>query len=89
MSTFKVGEIADLVYSRFGNDGHECTVTGPLQLRLNKVTRLEEVAYAIEVSGKPYMALPDQLRKRRPPQDWAKLCNLEELPTSPREMETA
>jgi hypothetical protein len=88
VSTFAVGEMAELVYSRFGHDGTECTVTGPLQERINKITAIRELAYAIDVRGKPYMALPDQLRKKRPPQDWVTLCNLHE--TAPeRELETA
>lgn len=86
--TFKVGEIAELVYSRYGNVGDECTVTGPLELRVNKHTKLEELAYAIDVQGRPFIAWPDQLRKKRlpPPQDWVSLCNLDVIPADELEI---
>lgn len=35
----------------------------------------------VRENGSPYLqSLPHQLRKRRPPQDWVKLCNLTDLP---------
>lgn len=90
MSTFKVGELAELVYSRFGNVGSECTVVEGLAGRLNKLTRMRETGYIIDVNGTRYLALPDQLRKKRPPQDWVTLCNLLDTPVdAPRELETA
>jgi hypothetical protein len=84
--SFSVGEIAELVYSRYHRDisGIEALVIGPLEYRFNMISGLAEHSYAIECEGLKYLALPDQLRKKRPPQDWKTLCNLEA-----RELETA
>lgn len=87
---FAVGEIAEIVYSRYERgQGMECTIVAPLRLRRNTITALIEDCYVIEVEGEKYCALPDQLRKKRPPQDWMSLCHLDEVPAEPRELETA
>jgi hypothetical protein len=88
VNSFAIGELAELVYSRFGNEGTECTVTGPLKHRFNRITRVMELSYEIDVAGRPYFALPEQLRKKRPPQDWVSLCHLDVV-SPERELENA
>lgn len=48
---------------------------------------LQVLAYIVlDIDGKRWVAPPSRLRKKRPPQDWATLCNLTQRP---RELETA
>lgn len=90
MNKFEVGEVA--IYYRPGHNchGHEVTILSGLNLSelKNAAGRLVRTAacYDIEMPGHcpplgcVYAATPDQLRKRRPPQDWRTLCNLDEVP---------
>lgn len=84
---FKVGDIVELVYSRYhtteGRPGSECIVVGDLAERENTFEHIWEMSYVVEFSDfRRYRVLPNQIRKRRPPQDWVKLCNLISLPQS-------
>jgi hypothetical protein len=86
---FEVGEVAEYCT---GVDWREVTIIGPLRERsfINVLTgeELTRPTYVIEA---PWMRLifprnsliagPHQLRKRRPPQDWVKLCELDKIPT--------
>lgn len=92
---FKVGEIAVVTYTRGPHlvVGEEVEVIGPLETRMMHTGAVETgyrvysrhscdpVSKQILTTGRFICVLPDQLRKRRPPQDWVKLCNLTHLPT--------
>jgi hypothetical protein len=82
---FAVGEIAVLIYSRYGRtDGPvDCLVVGSLIPRLNTTTELPETGYAVEVAGVVYLALPEQLRKKRPPRDDLKVTRWDQCPWQP------
>lgn len=99
--SFRIGEVA--IFHRPGSryNGVEVCVTEALHLSSvfdfrDGITRLELV-YGIESPHFPplrpgrdgHCARPDELRKKRPPQDWAKLCNLDEAPVETRELEIA
>ncbi len=97
MSSFEVGEIA--IYYRPGHNchGREVKIISGLsrsELRNSAHRRVGTYeGYEIEMPGmKPpigcaFVATPEQLRKRRPPQDWAKLCNLDAMPKlAPKEL---
>jgi hypothetical protein len=88
---FEVGEIA--IYHRPQSDCHgmEMAVASGLQTRtcLDEVTGRRGVYCGYEIkfacySGRemPYRWLAElhELRKRRPPQDWVKLCRLTQRP---------
>lgn len=88
---FEVGEIA--IFSRPNSIffGIEVSITLPLHNSLTKdrldgSIRREDVygIYAPELGLPPsqigWVARPKDLRKRRPPQDWVKLCNLTDIP---------
>lgn len=89
MAIFSVGEIAIFQNARVepAHNGQECEVVQPLG---DYVMRPHEwypqgrpyTGYVIRFQGDNdvYAAAPDQLRKRRPPQDWVKLCNLDKIP---------
>lgn len=95
MSTerFEVGEVA--IYHRPGSrvHGHEVTVLAGFQDRLcyDTLTGDTRVIAGYEISvpswygsppyGGSWMAERHELRKRRPPQDWARLCDLNEIPS--------
>lgn len=85
--TFRIGEIA--IYTRPGSpyNGSEVMVVGPLLPRvgddlLTGNLYVEYDGYQITLNELPgiYGARPEWLRKRRPPQDWMKLCNLADVP---------
>ncbi len=85
---FEVGEVA--IYNRPESAYHgiEVTVISNLQQRsfFDTVTGTKgNVAFGYEIEvpglwsvGVYYFAEPHELRKRRPPQDWVKLCRLTE-----------
>lgn len=81
--TFSVGEIVVIQNaSKPGFNGMEVTITGGLGCRY---MRHVGPVFCYELSfhdadGLPYLARPHQIRKRRPPQDWVKLCQLDDLP---------
>lgn len=96
--TFKVGEIAIYVCSDHHSEynGQECTVDSPLGWRFpkNVVTGqlMEVYGYrTIAQDGTIFTCRPEQLKKRRPPQDWQTLCNLQDKPVDAptRELECA
>lgn len=89
--SFSVGEIAFLQngthITRY--DGEECEVVGALGTYLADMPDGSLVpwrgCYRVCISDGTYLiSEPHQLRKRRPPQDWVKLCHLNE---TPREVE--
>lgn len=89
--TFKIGEIA--IYTRPGSpyNGTEVMIVGPLIPRvgndhLTGTPYVEYDGYQITPNELPgrYGAKPEWLRKRRPPQDWVKLCNLHDIPREVR-----
>lgn len=94
--TFSVGEVA--LFVREGSDysGAECTIIGPLSYRFvrdrkdgatsHKWVYLIDGPFDSIPGTRGFVAAPENLRKRRPPQDWKTLCNLTD---TPREMETA
>jgi len=87
-----MGELA--IYIRVGSRyfGDEVRIAGPLRCRRIFDSRdgriIEADAYEIDaptswIGGDPklpWCAEPHELRKRRPPQDWVKLCNLTDVP---------
>lgn len=86
IESFSVGEIAILQNCPFAPsfNGQECTVVH-LPQPSNFVARNGKITsagnYTIEsVDGEWLQVPPRQLRKRRPPQDWVKLCKLDSLP---------
>lgn len=87
--TFSVGEVAivlvgcDCGRQCFGA-GDEVTVRLPLMPRLIYTGRGSVLidCYIVERHGHDFAAMPQVLRKRRPPQDWTKLCNLDGVPKS-------
>lgn len=93
--SFNVGEIAIYcdpnVHLNASYNGQECTIDSPLEWRMprSQLTGKLVPTYGYKTiarDGRIFTCRPDQLRKKRPPQDWVKLCNLQE---SPRELETA
>lgn len=92
MAHFTVGEVA--IYWRPTSACHrmECTIMDGLKDRMWACPTTGETgkaaAYEIEFAGLlgPWVAEPCELRKRRPPQDWVKLCHLTDIP---REVEHA
>jgi hypothetical protein len=84
---FEVGEVAVGQNARWRlcRNGMECVVTGALAYRRFSCPSVEGhssgVCYKVRwADGDETCAWPDQLRKRRPPQDWVKLCRLNEVP---------
>lgn len=83
MSTFAVGEIALFVVTDYPTV--EVTIIGPLGLHEVSGCGLHMV-YPIDGpfgccdESEGWCAAPDMLRKRRPPQDWTRLCKLDEAP---------
>jgi hypothetical protein len=84
---FEVGEVA--IFTRIGSRFHgmEVTIIKPLHLALihDQITGIDALAYVYKIDGpfgshRPevdgWAAPPEFLRKRRPPQDWIKLCDL-------------
>lgn len=95
MATFEVGEIA--IFWRPGSKYHmrEVEILTPLLPVhfMDTITGLwqTELAYRIAdqlllgaYPGIDFCATPMHLRKRRPPQDWNTLCNLDEAPLDVR-----
>jgi hypothetical protein len=87
--TFEVGEIAVIKWvldPAFAYMiGTEVLVIGPLKWRDYAWPRYDGVlgaeCYVIRrADSYECCADPRQLRKRRPPQDWAKICHLDSLP---------
>lgn len=96
--TFKLGEIAILCNATIlaEYNGQECQIIGPLTTRAARSTVTNETVYLFGyrvavADGKTLAVEPQQLRKKRPPQDWQKLCNLDDVPveTPERELEIA
>jgi hypothetical protein len=91
--SFKVGEIAVLCNATIlaEYNGQECQVIGPLTTRAARSLSTGGTVYlfgyrVVVADGKTLAVEPQQLRKRRPPQDWKAICNLTD---APRELETA
>lgn len=93
MATFAVGEIA--IFWWPGSICHKCemTVLSPLEyvefmdmetgrMRTGWCHRIEGTF--LHEPGVTYVSPPEHLRKRRPPQDWLKLCHLDETPLDVR-----
>lgn len=85
--TFKVGEIAVIQHCQnFAEyEGVECEITDGLEPRMcwrgiKCDLALVNVYCVLAADGKEFVLEPYQLRKRRPPQDWLKLCNLTDIP---------
>lgn len=86
MAEFRVGEIA-IVWYAFGpskKNGDECEIValaGPADY-VSPITGKLIFAgkFLILYRGEHYQCFPCHLRKRRPPPDWQKLCNLDSLP---------
>lgn len=95
---FSVGEVA--IYWREASQFHrmECTISEPLEWRTWRCIETGEMgrtlSYAVDFPSNPltqnwrgrWIAEPHELRKKRPPQDWQRLCNLTD---APREVECA
>lgn len=88
--SFSVGEVAIWVREGSPNYGREVTIAGPLQL-VNAWqpdgSCIYDYRYPMDADfapvsphGNGWCAHPDWLKKRRPPQDWVKLCQLDNLP---------
>lgn len=86
---FAIGEIAVICnmpepVARW--NGEELAITGPCEFRkwkliTDKSIHREGLAYKGKLStGKEVCIRPEHLRKRRPPQDWMKLCRLDQVP---------
>jgi hypothetical protein len=86
-----MGEIAIFVRPGSPHYGAEVTIVGPLEVRARidgrDFGRHFDACYLIDGPFGPtpfgqgqWSATPEWLRKRRPPQDWTKLCNLTDLP---------
>lgn len=91
--TFSVGEVAIIVGDCLPNMiGDDVTIAGVRQLYLAWVPTLQRAmmvdGYAVSHPAFPTNGIvrPEYLRKKRPPQDWAKLAN---LTNAPRELEPA
>lgn len=88
--TFKVGEVALYVRPGSPNYGRPLTITGPLQMRpiFDKgVGHRTAMTYQVESpffgeckNPTGWLAEPQWLRKLPPPQDWVKLCQLDNIP---------
>lgn len=88
--TFKIGEIAILQNATNpAENGMEVEVVAqprPTNWFFPVTSMLIPANYYVikanvGLDGTPYWGCrPDQLRKRRPPQDWMKLCNLTDIP---------
>ena len=88
---FAVGEVAIVVSDDPRFDGTEVTVLGPLEWKkvygwIQGDTR-EGFFYPVHTAllpepppGSHCWCPPEQLRKRRPPQDWVRICRLSERP---------
>lgn len=82
MATFAVGEIAIVTGQIWPAwecyRGSECEV-----IRIDNPR--DHAGYTIKMAdGLLVTCAEDNLRKRRPPQDWLKLCNLDETPLDVR-----
>lgn len=76
--------------------GAEVTITGPLHMTASLLAGTGEIfppepCYSISCPWHPgpCVSPPRYLRKRRPPQDWAKLCALDSVPAQERAEELA
>lgn len=79
--TFEVGELA-IIAAGWILDGMDVTVVSELRESLCVSTGVWDWVYDITGPGLPpgqWCAPPRQLRKKRPPQDWAKLCKLDSV----------
>ena len=81
MSTeFQIGETVEIYNSISGWNGQECVISGSLQRRGFTNMASGETSYGlryeIEVDGRCYVCGPDKLRRKRPKQDWTRLCAL-------------
>jgi hypothetical protein len=89
---FDVGEIAIYCHPDSQWCGREVTIAGPLELTAYNNLRTGELvvefAHRIDAPfirqelppGAGFVTAPRWLRKRRPPQDWVKLCELDKIP---------
>lgn len=83
---FEVGEIA-IAQDWLGMpevNGTEVTVIGPLTWKTCREVSTGRVStkyrYRVRSFAGDTWSPPEKLRKRRPPQDWVKLCRLNDLP---------
>jgi hypothetical protein len=85
---FKVGDVVE-IYNISGWNGQECVITGPLRSRshINMATAETSygLCYEIEVEGRPFVCTPEKLRPRLAPQDWGRLCALEQISAEVRD----
>lgn len=89
MEKFVIGEIAILQNTtKAGLDGLEVTIIGEFKRRRythpNRQGQMEGDCWYISNPGNYSLnaAEADQLKKKRPPQDWVKLCKLDQAPNS-------
>jgi hypothetical protein len=88
--SFRVGEIALVNKPSHPASGEEVEITdlpqpsGGLGYRCSAGTWTDGDKYTVLWRGMHRAILPQYLRKRRPPQDWKRLCNLTD---TPREVE--
>lgn len=87
---FDVGEVA--VYNRPESKFHgmDVVVNGPLACRnIVRLSGVVDLCWSYEIdadfgrkppNGNGWAVEPHMLRKRRPPQDWVKLCRLTDRP---------
>lgn len=88
---YSVGEVA--IFHRPGSSFHgmEVTITKPLHLSnvldWKDGSIADQWVYGIDGPfdvkprhGTGFCAAPTELRKKRPPPDWVKLCRLDEMP---------
>lgn len=80
MNTFEIGEVAIVHSPGFPWHGHECTILSKLEY-WQTVDGVFDLFYRIDTPGffGLSFAKPKTLRKRRPPWDWEKLCQLDIL----------
>jgi hypothetical protein len=81
---FSVGEVAVYVGPTASLHGRECTIIGGLQMR-STLFNYGRIGMALRYDvrfpdGVEFHVRAEYLRKRRPPQDWEKLCRLTDRP---------
>ena len=89
MSKFAVGEVAEVIFSLLPEVPAGTDVTIVEVLEPGKL-----VQYLVDPGFRPkeggwYGACDSNLRKKRPPQDWVKLCKLDSVPrVNPKDVVT-
>lgn len=82
---FEVGEVAIVHHpeNTLGYNGEYVEITDlpqPADYVSSSGLLTRAGKYTVLFRGKHWSIWPKHLRKRRPPQDWVKLCNLNDIP---------